>query len=258
MTDSAFLDVPQSARPTTAGEVKLPILHADASLFQAFFRADARAARRALDGTGLEPVLLFRRALVVVAFFEHRDASIGPYAEAALALLVRRASDRRALGLVARDLRSPAADRRLGFHVLHLPVTTTLASTAGRELWGLPGFVADIPIDFTPGRFRGEVVDPTTGEPLVVLQGRVPAGLPVAGLDLVLYSELEGALLKTVAAVEARLETSLGRELRLRVGPSVHPMAEAVRALGLDGASPFVVQRSLSYEARLPLGRRVA
>ena len=257
MTATAFFDVPQAPHTTTAGEVRLPVLYGDASLFQAFFLADAWAARRALEGTGLEPVVVGPKAIAGLAFLDHRDTSLGPHHEAALGLVVRLAGDRSALRLLAGDLRSVGRQRRLGFHVLHLPVTTAAARAAGGEIWGYPTFLADLPLDFTPGRFRGEVVDPMTGEPSVVLEGRVPAGVPGVGLDVVLYSRRDGAILRTVVDVRARVETSLGRALCLRVGPSAHPMAESVRALGLEGASPLFVQRSLTFQARLQPGVRV-
>jgi len=42
--------------------------------------------------------------------------------------------------------------------------------------------------------------------------------------------------------------------MKLTVGDSSHPMADRLRALGLDGAAPFVLNATTNFQSRLNLG----
>jgi hypothetical protein len=252
-----FFQVQQKAYPTSQGPVELPILYYDVSVFQAFFKVSAAAAEKMLSGTGLRPVLAGKDALVGLAFFEYRRTSIGPYNEVGVCLACYPAYENGQPSAI-RDFLRPSLQRKLGFHILDLPVTTPAANAAGRELWGYPKFVAEIPLAFGPGRFEGAVLDPGSPAPIVTLTGTHGAALPVTGIDLVLFSHLDGALLKTVVDVDAKFHTALGAGFTLSVGASKHRMAENLRALGLHGASPVGIQRTDAFRSRLHAGRKAS
>lgn len=246
---------PQTVRMTSQGEVTLPILYYDVSQFTAIFLVDYDRAAALLRGTGLQAQRApGAKAIVGLSFFEYRKTSIGAYNEVGTAIAVYPASEAQP-GL--REWLRPSAERAMGFHIVDLPVTTSAANAAGREIWGYPKFVTEIPVTFGNKRFAGSVNDPVTGEPIVTLDGRWGGAVTVPGFDLCLYSLREGTLLRTLVEVDARMQTALGRGFKLTIGNSAHRMAENLRALGLQGAAPIIVQNAAVFHSRLPAGVEV-
>ncbi len=245
-----FANVPTSESRTSLGPVKLPIVYAEGRSLLAFFWVDPVKAARRLADTGLVPVRFpGGRALLGLAFYDYRDTAIGPYHEVGSALAVRPAGAEAS----ALDLLRPASRRRVGFHVLDLPVSTAIADAAGREIWGYPKFVTELPERFEPGAFSGAVMAPGGGE-ILRLEGRASWLVPMPALDLVLYSHLGGRMLRAVVEVRAPTRVAGGGGFRLALG-SGHRMAETLRDLGLDGGRPFAVARcDRGFRARLHAG----
>ena len=253
---SGFFKVDRYDVSTSEGTISLPILYYDVSVFQAFFLVDRERAEEKLRGTGLRPVLLGGRAFAGLAFFEYRQTSIGPYNEVGTVLAVypdRESSQPKTLF----DILRPSAERKNGFHILDLPVTTAGACAAGRELWGFPKFVTDIPLTFEGRRFSGSVLDPDRRTPILTLDGRYGRGPRLPGIDLVLYSLRSEEMLRTVVTTDSRMTTSTGRGLALTLGDSDHPMARNLRDLELDGRRPIVVQNAEYFRSRLPAGEPI-
>ena len=153
---SGFLDVPTQETQTSLGPVKLPILYSDGASLLAFFWVDAGKAALQLEGTGLEPARLpGGRALHGLAFYDYRETAVGPYHEVGSALEVQPVGQ--AASMV--DLFRAPAGRRLGFRILDLPVSTPIADVAGRELWGYPKFVAELPHNPTGKVVKRDLLD---------------------------------------------------------------------------------------------------
>lgn len=252
-----FFQVEQKTYPTSQGKVELPILYYDVSVFQAFFKADADGAWKLLAGTGLRPVIQSGAALVGFACFEYRKTSIGPYNEVGVCIATYPETEKTQPSMLA-DMLRPSWGRKIGFHVIDLPVSTEAANSAGRELWGYPKFVTEIPLRFSAGAFEGAVLEPGKTSPIATLAGSYGLGVPFPAFDLVLYSHKEGVMLKTVVDVDSRMTTALGKGLTLKVGPSEHRMAKNLRSLGLDGASPAAMQVTAKFRSRLHAGRPVS
>lgn len=252
-----FLNVEQTVFHTSQGNVGLPILYRNTQAITALFAVPASRVVPLLTGKGLVPVQTRAGdALVPVVFFRYDETSIGSYNEAALAVLVTREGES-GPALPMAELVLPVALRRSAVHILDLPVTTAIANAAGREIWGFPKFVTDIPFTLADGQASGVVKDPDHRVEIVTLEGKLGAGLPSPGSDLLLYSHLDGELLRTRIEVSALQFTHRGNGLTLRIGKSTHPMAERLRALGLDGASPGLVQSTTHFRSRLPAGIRL-
>lgn len=251
MGPDAFLERSISAVPTSAGEVTLPILYRDVSVVLAFFRVDHRRASGVLEGTPFAPVkFLGGGALAGLAAYDYRDTSIGAYREVAATVAV-----------VPRSVRVPAlpflhllregTHHDVGWHVLHLPVTTPVADVAGRELWGFPKFTTKIDVRVGDPSVHVAVHGPEGGPPIVTLEGHAGSGISLGALDLVCYTVRGGEVCRTLVEGSGRMHTGLGRGLVARVGASDHPMARRLRALGLDGARPMSAQVCGAYRAVL-------
>lgn len=252
---SSFFAVPRAARPTSGGPVDLPILYYDTSYVMALFFADRAAVERLVGDDGVRPALTRGgRAVVALAGYDYRDSTVGPYFEVGLAIPVVPAGARRGERWlqVLRNEENPRRD--LGFHVLHLPVTTPAADVAGREIWGLPKFVTGIDVRHVGRDIAVRVDDPAGGEPIMTLDGRAGPGVPSPALPVMLYSRLGGNLLCTTVNGRGRNTAYPGGRLRLRIGDSTHPMAATMRGLGLDGGKPWLVLAADAAQSRLNAG----
>ena len=250
-----FLGVETVEHLTTMGPVRLPILYADGTALLAFFWVDLVRARRVLERSGLEPLrFVSGRALLAIGFYDYRDTTIGPYHEVGSALAVV-PTGAPSSGLATLDLLRAGRHRRAGFRILDLPVSTPFADVGGRELWGLPKFLTQLPLRVEASNIEGQVMDPGGAALLLTLSGKVRWRWPGPALDLVLYSDLTGRRLRTVVDVSGPFRFSSGGGVQLTLGPGRHRMVENIGALGVDGARPFAVGCCLRYRARLNAGK---
>lgn len=250
---SDFLKRQQTPVMTSAGPIDFPILYRDTGGFMAFFHADADRVQSELAGTGLVVSATLGRAIVGVAFFTYRDCTIDFYNEAAVAVMVRPENNIDG-GSAILDLTKPAAKRQMATHILQLPVTTEQARAGGVEVYGYPKFIADIDVAFDGRSFSGVTRDRHGGSEIVRLEGRSRLGIPMPGSDIVTWSILDGALLRTHIELDARFRLSPGWGYQLRVGTSEHAMAQQLRRLGLETARPLMVTRCDHYQVVLPTG----
>jgi len=253
-----FFDVPKEVVSISKGPIELPACYFDASNYLALFRVDAAKAVEKLRGTPVEPVLVSRKAAVVaLGFYKYRDTTLGPYHEVGLAILATPEGEPRELASF-NDLMEPDCRESLGSWVLDLPVTTPLAEAAGREVWGYPKFVAQLPIELDGDRFHAQVLDPD-GKLILELSGQRGYALPeeLPGMALLTYSMREGQLLRTRVATRSCGRTSGGGSIKLVIGDSQHRMAKNLRDLGLDGKTPKLMQTTEDFQSLLFAGEPV-
>lgn len=250
---SDFLQRLQTPVETSAGPMDFPILYRDTGGFMAFFKTDAEKVHAELAGTGLVAPSTLGKAMVGVAFFTYRDCTIDFYNEAAVAVMVRPEAGT-GHGSALLDLFKPASKRQMATHILQLPVTTEQARAGGVEVYGYPKFVADIDVAFDGRSFRGVTREKETGDDIVRLEGSSRLGIPLPGSDILTWSIREGVLLKTHIELDARFHVSPGWGFQLRVGNSMHAMAQQLRRFGLESARPLMVMRCDHYQVVLPTG----
>ncbi|MTJ83445.1 MAG: hypothetical protein F8N37_20850 [Telmatospirillum sp.] len=258
MTDDRndpFFQYPRTDYATSDGPVGMPILYFDASVMMALFFTDPGKARSLLEKDGFEPVRFGNgKALVGVAFYEYRNTTIGDYNEVGVAVAAVPPGTPLPFSPLLSLMRHPDKNR-VGLHIIDLPVTTSAACAAGRDIWGYPKFVTPIRFAVAGARFDGAVSDPETGGEILTLSGRVGPGVPAPLLDLVLYSRLDGRILRGTANTRGGGTLSLPGSLRLNVSDGgTHRMARNLRALGLADARPAFVSRSNTLQLRLNAG----
>jgi hypothetical protein len=254
MAREAFLDRPRTRVATSAGDVELPVLYYDASTLVSFFHVEHRRAEELLAGTPLAPARFAGgNAIAAVVAYDYRASSVGPYRELGTALAV-----------IPRNVPAPAlpllhllrerAHEDVGWYVLDLPVTSSVADVAGREIWGFPKFVTQIDLDVAGEELVAVAQAPMGEEQLLTLSGRLGAEVTLDAMDLVLYTTQRNELLRTFVEARGPMHSGFGRGLTLRVGRGGHPMSDRLFALGLDGARPFAVQVCRDYRAALLAG----
>ena len=242
---------------TSKGLFEFPLQYEKAYCLQAYYMVDFKKAASKLSGTGLVPARFINgKALVALAFFEYLESSAGVYNEVGLAITVLPKNSSSRI-FPAYEFLKKTTDRTLGFHILDLPVTTDLANSLGREVWGYPKFVTEIPLDFSRN-FEGKVMDPDCGEEIFSFSTKIGMGLIVPGVDLTLYSNHENSIIKTIVDVYAPMKTSFNPKAQLRLGSSQHKMVENLRDLDLQNNRPLIIQSTKSFQSFLNLGEKVA
>ena len=256
--DSRFFRVERATHTTSEGPVELPILYYDVTNVVAMFWGDRAAAERLAAEAGLELAMTRgERALVGLSFFEYRRTTVGVYNEVGTAIFCVPPGQRpsRVPGV---ELYAPPAWRKVGAYVVDLPVTTPAANAAGRELWGYPKFVTDIPFQLDGRRFESSVLDPDDGSLICELAGTIGRGVPAPPMSLVTYTRLGDELLRTHVDVRGIVRACRPGSLQLRVGDSTHRMADNLRSLGLDAATPIAVTVAPRFQSILHAGTRVS
>ncbi len=249
-----FFQYPRTALATSEGSVDMPILYYDNSVLMAMFRIDYDRAEALVADQGLEAVRFFGgKALAVAAFYQYRETSIAAYNEVGIAIAVV-PKGTAVPSFPMFSLLDSLDKAPVGFCVIDLPVTTSAACTAGKDLWGYPKFVTPIRFSLQGGRFDGAVATPGTGEDLVQFSGKVGVGVPAPLLDLVLYSRHNGQMLRTLVNTRGGCRACLPGSMRLRVSDGEHPMAQRLKALGLNDAKPLLVFHSHTLQLRLNAG----
>ena len=215
-------------------ECCLPIRYFDARCLIAAFPTDLERAADVLDGVGLAAVTDDDgRATVLFGCFEYRDSDLGPYNEVGLGILA-----------------TAPKDQDSALYVIHLPVSTAATDRIGRELWGYRKFVAKIDVRGDDRAFSTTVREVATGT-IAVLEGALRALAPSPPTDFPTYSLRNGKVLRTRIHVLTSFGTCGGSDFFLKLGASSHPMAQSLRALGLDGASPSAVRYADPFQALL-------
>jgi len=242
---------------TSLGPVELPVFCSDGSAVVAFFSCDYKKAVQKLKGTGLYPIRVSRgKAIATLGLFEYRQSTLEPYNEGFLMIAV--SPQPRMSSLSQRlQLFMTAEKRKLGFYTLDLPITEELPLVAGREIWGVPKFLADISLNFSNDGFRGEVLVKSTGEKILSLESSFNKGMPFRFLDSMVYSNHQDSILKIISNFNCSVRITRDKDARLKVGALDHPMAHNLRDLDLDGATPFLLQSADRIEFVLNDGIRV-
>ena len=261
MSGKDFFDVPKTITNTSQGEIELPVLYFDVSVRQLNFWVDYDKALPKLEGTGLEPISFSKgKTIVSLVFYNYRRTSISAYEELALAITARPKSPKNKTAGVMTIFGIPLIRGVLSAYVLELPVTTDIARTGGREIWGYPKFVTELPFKFSQTGFEFGALDPASGESIISIKADLSKGKGMAarGFDLVTYSNLNDLILKTVVNVDVKYRTYLNSPAELKVGPAKHRMSDNLRDLGLDQIPPFVIQTTDVFRSRLNKGEPVA
>lgn len=242
---------------TSLGPVELPVFCSDGSAVVAFFTCDCEKATQKLEGTGLYPIRVSKgKAIATLGLFEYRQSTLEPYNEGFLMIAV---SPQPKMSLLAQRLQMfmTAERRKLGFYTLDLPITEELPLAAGREIWGTPKFLADISLNVSNGRVRGEVLVKGTGERILSLESSFNRGMPFRFLDSMVYSNHQDSILKIISHFNCSVRITRDKKARLEVGSIDHRMARNLRDLDLDGATPFLLQSADQIEFILRDGIRV-
>jgi len=256
-----FFDVPRTYFTTSYTKTQVPMFFYKMALRVITYFVEYDRVLPVLKGTGLLPVRFFNgKALASLTFFNYQQVTVGAYEEVVLAAIVYP----EALGPPSMPFpkllfaKKEKWWKNMGMYVIEMPVTIPGARAAGREIWGFPKFLTQIPYRLSGNHFEFGVVDPDTEESIVDVKGEIGLGFSVKAFDLVSFNNYEDTIFRVVTEVDGKIRNCTCKWIEVKVGPSRHRMAENIRALGLDTGKPFSVMSSDYLQTRLNPGKPVA
>lgn len=245
----SFFQEQQETVTISAGTTRMPCFFKKVHYTVCLFTAGKEAVQHLLNGTGLRPALrLGRHSVVAIGLVRYDESDLGSYNELIVAVPVIPEGMKPPLCNWL-DLVGSLDKRKVGQHILHIPVTSAFSRAAGAELWGYPKIVAPVEHALQKNFLRTAVADPGSGELIVEVKGKLGAGIPSIPLSLITYSFLQNQLLRTAVKVRGSMQLRLAHGLRLHVGNSRHPMANDLRRLGLDRKKPFLVMDTDKFQS---------
>jgi hypothetical protein len=220
----------------------------------AIFRVDYNSAQTMVNPHHLTAIRFSGgKALVGIAFYEYRNSSINSYNEVGV-VIAALPNGTIAPKFPLLSLFYSLDKNRTGLYIVDLPVTTTVACAAGKEIWGYPKFVTPINFELIGRNFIGSVRHPDSGSSLLTLSGNAGLGVPGPLFDLVLYSSHQGKTLRTLVNTRGGGRISLPGSIRLQTGDGDHPMTNRLKMLGLKDAKPAFVSYTHTLQSRLNAG----
>lgn len=245
----SFFQEQQETVTISAGTTRLPCFFRKVHYTVCLFAADEDAVKERLKATGLLPALKWRGKFVVaIGLVRYEESDLGSYNEVIIAIPSIPEGMKKPISTWL-DLVGSLDNRKVGQHILHIPVTSEFSRAAGNELWGYPKIVAPVEHEVQQGHIRTAVTDPATGERIVEVKGKLGFGIPSIPLSLITYSFMQNQLLRTAVKVRGWMKLRLAHGLRLHMGNSRHPMANDLRKLGLDGEKPFLVMDTDQFQS---------
>ena len=250
-----FFQYPRKNVNTSEGDVAMPILYYDSSQVMAFFWVDLEKAQPLIED-GLDVVSFGSKALVGLSFYKYRETSIGSYNEVGVAIACV-PTGVKVPKFPLLSLMKNVDKAQLGFNVIDLPVTTPAACAAGKEIWGYPKFVTGIDFDLNKRNFRGVVRNPDDEKNIVKIEGSFGPGIPCSIIDLILYSNHQGDMLRTLVNIRSKGRISLPGSMKVTLGERNHPMAQRLASLGLENAKPAFLMSTSGLQLRLNSGASI-
>ena len=239
--------------------LRMPVFFHRADAWHSVHLAAYDAVRDILPCDDLYPIRWFDgRAILAFGAFRYDHVSIdhadgasqmlAPYGEIAVVVLVSRGRSRvKGLGMLQAALGSG------GEFILDLPVTTAEARDAGRAVYGMPKFVADMDFTEEPGHRTVELWEQDAH--ILTMEVRTHGPLMADHKPTTLYSVHDGQLIETVNRFQGYRQTGLGAGAGTLV-LGEHPVADRLRALGV-ATQPLIVGTYLDARIILPTGTPV-
>ena len=145
---SDFFDVPQIDYTISCGVVQVPVFYQRLAMRAINYFVEEDRVLPLLKGTGLLPVRFFNgKVLTTLTFFNYQEVSLTAYDEVVLSVSVHPEALGKpsfpTLKLLLGRRATPSAN--MGVYVVEMAVTIPEARAGGREIWGYPKFLTQIP-----------------------------------------------------------------------------------------------------------------
>ncbi|MFN5421998.1 MAG: acetoacetate decarboxylase family protein [bacterium] len=234
---------------TQQPEHTFPIQFRDVHYIAALYRSNPFAINEKLKGTGLKPALYFLGSpLTAVGLIQYNESDLGTYNEVIIAIpVVPEHTGNKLRNWL--DLYTPLKKRKVGQFIIHIPVTTQRSVDAGRNLWGYPKIVLPIVHDFSDNKIKSHIMNEEKKSVLLEFNGRSSFGIPIPSMDLMTYSFLEQAMLKTYVDVRANMKWIPDSDLIITVHDRTDEICKDVIALDICNKKPVFAIQATRFKA---------
>lgn len=234
-----------------------PVHFEDVHYIASLYTANKVKVNSLLEGTGLKAGLhFFGKPMVALGLIQYKVSDLGAYNEIILAIPVIRANEK--IGLKNWfDLYADFSKRKGGQYIIHIPVTTQQSVDAGRNIWGYPKILLPIKHEFSATRIHTALFD-ENNQPLLQVSGGLGWGMPIPSMQLMTYSFLDNALLKTTVDVSSKMKWKIGAQLKIQVDSLKHPMGKDIRELGIENKNPIFTIESTHFKAKFNEAQRMS
>ena len=248
-SNQTFFSEPQREISFSAGKTFMPCHFRKVHYTVCLFKTDKQAVLQKLEGTGLLPALKWgKHYMVAIGLVRYDDCDLGKYNEVIVAIPSIPEGMNKPLSSWL-DLIGSLDNRKVGQHIIHIPVTSEFSRAAGNELWGYPKIVAPVEHEFNSISLHSKAFDPVSNELIMEIKGALGFGIPSIPLSLITYSFMNGQLFKTNVKVRGAMKLRSNHDLHLHIGSSTHPMANDLRLLGLDEKKPLIVMDTDKFQS---------
>jgi len=234
-----------------------PIQFEDVHYIASLYTADKNKVNSLLAGTGLKAGLhFFGKPMVALGLIQYKVSDLGSYNEIILAIPVIRANEKTGLKNWF-DLYADFSKRKGGQYIIHIPVTTQQSVDAGRNIWGYPKILLPITHEFNANHIRTSLLD-ESNQPLIQVTGGLGLSIPIPAMQLMTYSFLNNALIKTTVDVSSSMKWKIGAQLKIKVDSLKHPMGKDIRELGIENKNPIFTIESTHFKAKFNEGQQIS
>jgi len=234
-----------------------PIQFEDVHYIASLFTSNKEKVNNLLEGTGLKAGLHFLgKPLIALGLIQYKVSDLGSYNEIILAIPVIRNNEKTGLKNWF-DLYADFSKRKGGQYIIHIPVTTQQSVDAGRNLWGYPKTLLPITHQFSKNHIYTELLDEDK-QPLIQVKGGLGFGVPIPAMQLMTYSFLNNALLKTTVDVSSKMKWRIGAQLKINVNSLKHPMGKDIHELGIENKNPIFTIESTHFKAKFNEGQQIS
>ncbi|MBW2421144.1 MAG: acetoacetate decarboxylase family protein [Deltaproteobacteria bacterium] len=203
--------------------VKIPAIVRDASSGTAMYMVDATAAQELVPDAFEVVEASAGQTQLTIVIVDYRDNDLGDYDEVGIVFFVRPAGN---------------PDAALGSYIYKLPVNQSFTCEAGRKIWGFPKTVEEIDFNYADDSATCKLA--MGGQHVLTLT--VPRGGDGSTPDAaaVGYTLIEGVPHQNefLRGGEGEQTVPGGAGVSLELGD--HPLAEELRSLGLESATPVL------------------
>lgn len=203
--------------------VKIPAVVRDASSGTAMYRVDAKAAQKLVPDAFEVAEAAPGQTQLTLVIVDYRDNDLGDYDEVGIVFFVRPAGK---------------PDAALGSYIYKLPVNQSFTCEAGYRIWGFPKTVEEIDFSYADDSATCKLeMDGKHVLTLTVPRGGTGTTEATAAVG---YTLIEGVPHQNEFSRGGDGEQTIpgGEGVVLELGN--HPIAEELRSLGLETASPIL------------------
>jgi hypothetical protein len=111
--------------------------------------------------------------------------------------------------------------------------------------------------EFNANHIRTLLLD-ESNQPLIQVTGGLGLSIPIPAMQLMTYSFLNNALLKTTVDVSSKMKWKIGAQLKIQVDSLKHPMGKDIRELGIENKNPIFTIESTHFKAKFNEGQQIS